>query len=267
HVHHGLQAAADHFEAQARASCAQHQIALHVRHIQAAHRPGQSPEDAARQGRYSALAAMALAQGVACVLLGQHADDQVETVLLALSRGAGVPGLAAMPAQFTRHGVRFDRPLLDLEPQALRAWLVASGHGFAEDPSNTDQRYTRNRIRALLLPAWQACFPGHRQALARSARHAAQAQRLLDDLAAMDMAQTGAPPALTPLRSLRRDRQANLLRYWLLHRHGARASTAQLDELLDQVEACATRGHRIHIKVGLGFVVRSGERLDYTPPI
>ena len=267
HVHHGLQAAADDFESHARKFCEKHGIALQVAHVQAAHEPGQSPEDAARLARYAALARMAQHIQVDCVLLGQHADDQAETLLLALSRGAGLPGLASMSERFERAGMGFGRPLLGVPAQALRDWLQSVGHAFVDDPSNTDTRFTRNRIRALLMPAWDACFPGFRPMLARSARHAAQAQRLLDELAAIDLAHTGAPPQIERLQTLSRDRQANALRHWLRTSVGVAAATAQLDELLDQIEACTTRGHRIHIKVGPGQVAREGEHLQYTPTL
>jgi len=215
---------------------------------------------------------MAQQAGAACVLLGQHADDQAETLMLALSRGAGLPGLAAMAERFERHGVVFGRPLLGLPAQVLRDWLLGHGHVFVEDPTNTDRRYTRNRIRALLLPAWEACFPGFRPMLARSARHAAQAQTLLDDLARIDMAQTGEPPVIQALQTLSRERQANVLRHWLRSSAGAVASTAQLDELLDQIADCTTRGHRIHLKIASGFVTLGRGRLVFarpgdTPPI
>lgn len=267
HVHHGLQAAADGFEAHARAFCALHGIALQVSRVQAAHGPGESPEAVARDKRYTALAGMAQQSGADVVLLGQHADDQAETVLLALSRGAGLPGLAGMAERFERYGVLFGRPLLAVASAELRGWLQASGHAFVDDPTNTDIRYTRNRIRAVLMPAWEACFPGFRPMLARSARHAAQAQTLLDDLARLDLAQTGEPPAVAALQALSRERQANALRHWLRACHGVAASAAQLAELLDQLADCRTRGHRIHLKVASGFVARSGERLSYTPPI
>lgn len=267
HVHHGLQAAADEFESHARQFCEQHGIELRVEHVQAAHEPGQSPEDAARLARYAALARMAQVEQVDCVLLGQHADDQAETLLLALSRGAGLPGLASMPERFERAGMCFGRPLLELPALALREWLQSQGHAFVDDPSNTDTRFTRNRIRAVLIPAWEACFPGFRPLLARSARHAAQAQRLLDELAALDLAHTGLPPQIARLQALSRDRQANALRHWLRSSEGVAAATAQLDELLDQIEACTTRGHRIHIKVGPGHVGRVGGCLGYTPAL
>lgn len=267
HVHHGLQAAADDFESCARNFCALNGIALRVERVQAGHAPGESPEDAARQARYSALARMAQQASAACVLLGQHADDQAETVLLALSRGAGLPGLAAMAERFERHGMVFGRPLLDVVSTALRAWLLSCGHGFVDDPSNADQRFTRNRIRALLMPAWEACFPGFRPMLARSASHAAQAQRLLDELADLDLARVGHPPAIAALQSLSRDRQANVMRRWLRVDANAAASAAQLDELLDQIAACTTRGHHIHLKVASGFVTREGGCLRFSAPI
>lgn len=267
HVHHGLQAAGDDFESHARRFCEHHGIVLMVERVQGVNEPGQSPEDAARLARYTALARMARDSLADCVLLGQHADDQAETLLLALSRGAGLPGLASMPERFERAGMSFGRPLLELPAQILRDWLQSQGHAFVDDPSNTDTRFTRNRIRAALMPAWDACFPGFRPMLARSARHAAQAQRLLDELAIIDLTHTGVPPQIKRLQLLGRDRQANALRHWLRTSAGVASSTAQLDELLDQIEACTTRAHRIHLKVGPGHVDRDGGCLRYTPAI
>jgi hypothetical protein len=112
HVHHGLQAAGDDFERHCRQFCHALAVPLDVIQVQAHPVAGQSPQDAARRARYRALARSAAAQGCTMVLLGQHADDQAETVLLALGRGAGLPGLAAMPERFERDGMVFGRPLL-----------------------------------------------------------------------------------------------------------------------------------------------------------
>lgn len=267
HVHHGLQAAADTFALQARATCATMGIPLKIERVNAAHAQGESPEDAARRARYSALAGMAAGSNAVAVLLGQHADDQAETVMIALSRGAGLPGLAAMGEGFTRHGVFFGRPFLGLSAQMLRDGLVQSGQVFVDDPSNTDERYTRNRVRVRLLPAWADTFPGFRTAIARTARHAAQAQTLLDELADMDLHTTGIPPDIALLQTLRRERQGNALRRWLKSTAQVSASEAQMAELLDQIDACRTRGHRIHIKVANGRVERNGESLAFKPPI
>lgn len=267
HVHHGLQAAADDFEAHVRALCDRHGIALRVSRVDGRAAAGQSPEDAARNARYAALAGLARGTGAAWVLLAQHLDDQAETVLLALSRGAGLPGLAAMPEVFVREGLRFGRPWLGLTSQSLRDFLREAGETFIEDPSNADLRFTRNRIRRLLTPAWAEAFEGYREALARTAAHAAQAQRLLDELAALDLAQTGEPPSIAALQTLSRDRQSNALRRWLRVAHGVAPSAAQLHELQDQIHACRTRGHRIRLRVADGFVQRDGDRLAFTPSV
>ena len=262
HIHHGLQAAADDFVRVCESVCAGAKVPLQVVHVDAGHAPGESPEDAARRARYAALATAAMAQGLRGVLLGQHADDQVETLLLALSRGAGLPGLSAMPVQFERGGVAFYRPLLQIPSAVLRQWLVRQQIPFADDPSNTDERYTRNRIRARLLPALAQAFPQFRATFARSARHAAQAQAVLLEVAVQDLAAVGTPPAIKALQTLSQPRQANVLRHWLLLQQ-ATPSAAQLEQLLLQIAACTTRGHQIHLKVAAGHVTRLGDGLHY----
>lgn len=270
HVHHGLQSAAEGFVAHCEALCARLQVPLTVCRVDARHAAGQSPEDAARQSRYAALAGAALqawpGRPMAAVALAQHADDQVETLLLALSRGAGVAGLAAMPAQWQRLGLTWLRPLLQVEGAALRAWLVAREQGWIEDPTNTDQRFTRNRIRAQLLPQLQAAFPQFRDTFARSSRHCAQAAELLQEVAEADLALVGNPPRIAALQALSRARQGNVLRHWLRVAHATTPAAAQLEALLRQVAACTTRGHQIHLKLGRGFVVRTGELLGWYNP-
>lgn len=262
HIHHGLQAAADDFVRVCQAVCAQAGVPLRIVRVDARHVCGESPEDAARRARYAALAVAATGQGMRGVLLGQHADDQVETMLLALSRGAGLPGLSAMPARFERAGVMFYRPLLQTPSAVLREWLVHQRIAFVDDPSNTDERYTRNRIRARLLPALEQTFAQFRSTFARSARHAAQAHAVLLEVAAQDLAAVGNPPAIKALQALSEPRQANVLRHWLLLQK-ATPSAAQLDALLLQIAACTTRGHQIHLKVATGHVTRLASCLHY----
>ena len=260
HVHHGLQAAADGFEAHCVTLCERMNVPLVVQRVNAAPVPGQSPEDAARQARYRALAdALQRHWGgqIQHMALAQHADDQVETLLLALSRGAGLPGLAAMPAVVERYGVTFHRPWLGVPGQALREALSAANETWIEDPTNSDTRYTRNRIRAELLPVIEQAFPSFRQTFARSAAHAAQAQALLQETAQQDLLQVGNPPVIKALQQLSEARQSNVLRHWLSLAQ-SQASAAQLQALLLQVKACTTRGHAIDIKVGRGFVRRDG---------
>ena len=287
HVHHGVQAAADGFVAHCDRVCKGLNVPLYVSRVDGRPVPGQSPEDAARRARYEAFKAFAHVEYskfainnvaneffakpfVPSFAIAQHADDQVETIILALSRGAGLAGLAAMPAQWQRDGINYYRPLLGVSAADIRAWLAARNAAFIEDPTNADEKFTRNRIRARILPVLQEVFPHFRDTFSRSAAHAAQAQSLLNevglqDLAAVALAEKG-EPSIAKLQKLSRARQANALRCWLRNGFNVVPSAAQLDELLQQVAACTTRGHQINIKVANGFVRREGDVLAWYNP-
>lgn len=274
HINHGLQAAAALFEEYCRTLCQKLSVPLQVLHVDATKQAGQSPEDAARQARYMAFGALAPEKygdvAIKSIAIAQHADDQVETLLLALSRGAGLAGLSAMPAHWQRDGMDYYRPLLGVAGADIRSWLALRGVAFVEDPTNSDEQFTRNRIRARLMPALRAAFPQFLDTFARSASHAAQGQQLLDEVAAQDVQaltrDTNGLPRIKSLQVLSRPRQANALRYWLKQSQQVIPSAAQLSELLDQVADCTTRGHRIHIKVGNGFVQRSSDVLTWYNP-
>jgi tRNA(Ile)-lysidine synthase len=267
HVHHGLQAAADGFEQFCRQLCERLQVPLVVCHVDARAAAGQSPEDAARRARYGAIAEAVRSAwpDVADVALAQHADDQIETLLIALSRGSGLPGLAGMPAQWERLGLRWHRPWLQVAGAELPDWLRECGEAWVDDPTNTDEQFTRNRIRARVLPALDAALPGFRDTFARSMRHAAEAQQLLDELAEQDWREVGSPPSLSALQALPAARQALVLRLWLKRSHATTPSAAQLRELQAQIADCTTRGHRLQLKVGAGRVERAGEYLLWHP--
>ena len=289
HIHHGLQAAADDFAAHCTAFCAALGVVLHLVHVDAKPATGQSPEDAARRARYTALSGKVFeinravneknrAQAaIKSVAIAQHADDQIETMLLALSRGAGLPGLSAMSASWQRDGIKFVRPLLGMTSLEIRAWLAERGltarqpgsanigQGWVEDPTNTDTQFTRNRIRHDLIPALEKTFPQFRQTFARSAAHAAEAQSILAQLAIDDMENTGNPPRITALQNLTPQRRGNVLRYWLKASHHASPSTAQLAELQRQIANCTDRSKQLHIKIASGHVERNGEMLVYLP--
>lgn len=274
HVNHGLQPAAVDFQTHCTELCENYRIELRVVQADAGHRTGQSPEDAARIARYQALATLGHATTglgrVHTVALAQHADDQVETVLLALSRGAGLAGLSAMRPHWQRDGMSFVRPLLGVSGVHLRQWLLSRGIKFVQDPSNANEAFTRNRLRAHVLPALEAACPQFRDTFARSASHAAQAVELLAALAEDDLRVilTGSDslPQIKALQRLTRPRQSNAVRHWLKATYAVIPSAAQLDELLDQVAACTTRGHQLHIKVGEGFVERRREVLAWYNP-
>jgi tRNA(Ile)-lysidine synthase len=274
HVNHHLQAASADFEERCIALCKAHGVSLRVAHTDARHQSGQSPEDAARIARYQSLYALASSNEqpgpIKGLALGHHADDQVETFLIALSRGAGLAGLSAMPAQWSVGGLNLYRPFLQVEKQTIREWLAARNIGFMEDPTNADPAFVRNRIRASLLPEMEVAFPHFRDTVARSAGHCAVANRLLDDLARQELQtilrDSDAMPQIKELQKLDDAHLGNALRYWLKTRFQAIPSAAQLGELVSQIRACVNRGRQINIKVAQGFVVRQGEVLGWYNP-
>jgi tRNA(Ile)-lysidine synthase len=258
HINHGLQAQASNFEAHCREWCAQKNIPFSVVKGIVVCEIGESVEEQARLFRYQELAVQAHQVYAQAVLLAQHADDQAETFLLALTRGAGLGGLSGMGAVSVKHGVVFGRPWLEIRQSLLREWVSHLGWPFIDDPSNSDTRYTRNKIRHELLPKVEQLFPSFVTASLRSARHCAQADVLLHELAQEDLGKLvneDGHPLLRRLQGLTTARLALVLRLWLKKTAGRVPSTAQLDELSKQVFAARTRGHHIRLKVVDGYVV------------
>ncbi|MDT5032290.1 MAG: tRNA(Ile)-lysidine synthase [Actinoplanes sp.] len=192
-VDHGLQAgSAQRAAAVASWAAAAGFAPAEVATVDVAGLPG-GPEAAARTARYGALSAVADRLGAAVVLLGHTRDDQAETVLLALARGAGPRGLSGMPY---RRGI-FLRPLLDVSRSDTRKACAALGLSPWEDPHNSDPAYARSRVRADALPALIAALgPGVVDNLARTATQLAMDNAALDELAVAALARArSAPPS------------------------------------------------------------------------
>lgn len=159
---------------------------------------------------------------------GQHRDDQAETLLFRLLRGAGLRGMAAMPGQRALGQGSLVRPLLGCSRQQLQDHAQVNGLAWIEDPSNADTQFARNYLRSEVFPLLQQRWPQASQNLARAAEHLGEAQGLLDELAQDDLALAGegAPLAwpgldsldLATLVALSPARQRNALQYWLSHR-------------------------------------------------
>jgi len=221
HVEHGLQAAASAWPAHCQQVCAALGVPLRVRAVQVA--PGASLERAAREARYAAFTDELGAGEL--LLTAQHRDDQAETLLFRLLRGAGVRGLAAMPASRPLGRGHLLRPLLTASRAELEAYAAAHQLQWVEDPSNGDVQYSRNYLRQRVLPLLTQRWPQAATSMARTAEHLREAQDLLDDLARLDLAHLnesarfawlGLPSLpLAPLLALSAARQRNLLRYWL----------------------------------------------------
>ncbi|HXH01719.1 MAG TPA: tRNA lysidine(34) synthetase TilS [Candidatus Competibacteraceae bacterium] len=249
HVHHGLQAAADAWVEHCTAVCSQLGVALTVRYVDARPLPGASPEAVARQARYGALRGL-LEPGDA-LLTAHHQDDQAETVLLALLRGAGPAGLAAMPEVAPLGAGLLLRPLLGVRRAAILDYARRHGLTWVDDPSNASLHLDRNRLRHEILPRLRQRWPEAGATLARSARLCAEAAAALEELAAADLAGiAGAAPDSLPipaLLALSAPRRRNLLRHWLKTRGLPPPSEAQLQRLLcDALESPRDREPLIH---------------------
>ncbi|WP_223512335.1 tRNA lysidine(34) synthetase TilS [Pseudomonas sp. GL-B-19] len=221
HVHHGLQAAADAWPEHCQAVCDALGVPLKVIHVQV--QPGASLERAARDARYGAF--VEATQANELLLTAQHRDDQAETLLFRLLRGAGVRGLSGMPSQRRLGRGHLLRPLLDVSRGELEAYATAHQLSWIEDPSNQDRQFSRNYLRHQVFPVLTERWPQAVATMARSAAHLSEAQALLDELAQIDLAEAttvndfdwlGLPSLeLASLAKRSAARQRNALSHWL----------------------------------------------------
>ena len=214
HVHHGISRNADAWARFCEDLCRRLGIALRIEHVDIAPLRTHGIEAAARKLRHEVF----FRQPCDFIALAHHADDQVETLLLQLLRGAGVRGASAMPLIAERSGsASLIRPLLHCSRQEILDYAAAHDLRWIEDESNADDNYPRNFLRHRVLPLLGERFPAYRETLSRSARHFADAGRLLDELALQDGAGwiDGETLAIKGLRLLEPARAKNLLRYFL----------------------------------------------------
>jgi tRNA(Ile)-lysidine synthase len=236
HVQHGLSPNAERWAEFCAAQCALRGVPLATHRLQLERRRGESLEALARAARYACL----LASDVDAVALAHHADDQAETLLLQLLRGAGAHGLSAM-ARYRPGRPAVLRPLLGLTRATLIAYAAARALAWIDDESNAERRHARNFLRHEVAPLLAARFPGYPATLVRAARHQAEAAELADALAAIDAAGVLAADGLDRegLAALPAARARNVLR-WFLRAEGLRPpSEARLAEMLRQLERAA----------------------------
>jgi tRNA(Ile)-lysidine synthase len=237
HVDHGLQPAAATFREDCARLCARLEVPLEVLRVTVAVDAGASLEAAARDARYAALAAHLGAHE--CLLTAHHAEDQAETLLLQALRGAGLKGLCAMPIERRLGSGRHLRPLLAVPRRALARFAAARGIRTGIDPMNADTRFDRVFLRREVWPALAARWPAAGMALARTAAHLAEAQELLEALAAHDLTRLrdGHAVSIPTLRQLSPTRRINALRRWIDAAGVPVPPTARLKEALRQILA------------------------------
>lgn len=241
HVHHGLNPQADAWLEHGQAQCARWARAgwpVHFHAERLALKParGESVEAVARTARYAALRRMVLAAGVRLVLLAHHRRDQAETLLLQALRGAGVAGLAGMPACVERDGITWARPWLAQPHAAIDAYVRRYRLQHIEDDSNADPRFARNRLRLQVWPALEAAFPQAEATLADAAAWAQQASGCVADLAALDLAACADGEALNlaAWQALAPHRGTQALRAWL-RGLGARVGAREVERLVREL--------------------------------
>jgi len=181
YVHHGLQAEADSWARHCEKTADSLGIDFILLRVNAVANQGESPEEAARNARYTALKSLVGVDDV--LLLAQHRDDQLETVLLQLFRGSGLRGLSAMPERMVfGQGVML-RPLLNVSKLTIDNYAQVNGLNWVDDPSNLGHDYDRNFLRNAVLPLLKQRWPACDKTVARSARHCADAQFVISALA------------------------------------------------------------------------------------
>ena len=267
HVHHGLSPHADDWAGFCGRLCATHAVELSIHRVQVARDDPAGIEAAARRARQRVFAGL----DTDFLLTAHQQDDQAETLLLQLLRGAGPKGLAAMAEMQSRPGWRAAqlRPLLNVARADLLRAAQAQGLAWVDDESNLDTRYRRNALRQQVMPLLARHFPGAGRTLARAAALQADAAGLLDDLARQDAREAIAGDRLdcAALAHLSIPRARNLLRHFIEQHGQTLPSLRRLDEALHQLRD-AHADARVRVNLGQMDVwrYRGGAYLVPVPP-
>jgi len=256
YVNHGLSQNADAWALHCQKTCADLQVDFLEQKIQAKSAIGESQEEVARKRRYAAFSE--LLKNDDFLVTAHHQDDQAETLLIQLCRGAGPKGLAAMPA-VKAFGQGFQlRPLLDFARKDLEHYANLHELSWIEDESNTDLNFSRNFIRYKVLPVLKERWPTVSQTLTRVSVNCAEAQVLLDWQAERDwqVARGSAPSLLSVARLLSFDplRQRQLLRYWLSQQGIASPGSLQIHQI--QRDLLQARSDKTPLMVWNGTEIR-----------
>lgn len=242
HINHQLHADARQWAAHCQQFADQLHLPITILEVSVDLEAGLGMEAAARDARYGTINQHVGADGV--LLTGQHQQDQAETVMLQLLRGAGNRGLAAMPFQTRWQTMNIVRPLLAIDRPALLEYAKYHQLKFLDDPSNDDIQIQRNFLRHKIWPLLKSRWPALNQTLSRSAEHLSEAQTLLDEIAKVDLKTVNADLIAAKLDcpnllALPAARQRNVLRYFVHQLTLPLPSTAILQRLIDEV--CAAQ--------------------------
>ncbi len=244
HAHHGLHPDADKWQEFCEGLCAKWSVTFKTCHLDVDVKDGEGYEASARKARYRWYAS--IVKPTDYLLLAHQRDDQAETVLLNLLRGAGIRGLSAMSLTSTFECRRVVRPLLGYDRQQLVAYAAEHQLQWVEDASNRDITYSRNYLRHQIVPLLRERWPAVSGVLARTAERMRRTQILLEEVAAADLQLTesqsvealagiGYKLSLSGLGDLSDSRFGNLLSYWLRTRGFRSPSHRQMDRVIAEL--------------------------------
>jgi len=239
HVNHGLSPHAKAWAEHCQKVCRDLGVSCDVAAVDARPVNGEGPEAAARRARYAAIAQVMVAGD--CLVTAHHQDDQAETVLLQLLRGAGPHGLSGMPAHAPFGPGSHARPLLAFTRRSLHHYATVHGLAWIEDESNVNVNLERNYLRHEILPRLRRHWPAASRTLDRAARHSQAAAAMLDAMAQEDLARVSGPDpqclSLVELAALGPARMRNTLRYWLRQRGLPLPGSEHMDQVAAQMFA------------------------------
>lgn len=264
HVDHGLHEASDRWADHCREQAAAWGVSFHLERLYLQVPPGESLEAVARRGRH--IAFERLLEAGDTLLMAHHADDQLETVLYRLMRGAGSRGLSGMPFRRPLGAGRLLRPLLSEPGEVIQAYAEARRLTWVEDPSNRDLRFDRNWLRYRVMAPLRTRWPGAAVQASRAAANLADDAAVLTELAREDLERLGDARELelAGLAALSEPRRRNLLRHWLEQAVGYPPSRSVLDRIRQEVLATAPDA-RPRLVIGDRVLLREGGRLHLQP--
>jgi tRNA(Ile)-lysidine synthase len=256
YVHHGLQAEAEAWAGHCEKTAEELGVNFLVLRVNAVAATGESPEEAARNARYTALKSLMDCDDM--LLLAQHREDQLETVLLQLFRGSGLRGLSGMPESMVfGRGVML-RPLLNIAKQAIIDYAQAHQLCWVEDPSNQRNDYDRNYLRNAIVPLLKQRWPAIDKTVARSARHCADAEVLVsevaDELFSAVFDEADKTLWISRLQQHHSHQQQLVIRHWFQHLGLKMPAQAFVGRILTQVVAAGENSNPV--LSGQGYDIR-----------
>lgn len=241
HIHHGLLNEADSWVEFCQAVTADRSIPLTTHKLKLSRQKGHSLEALARTARYKAIFS-SMSPGNA-LLTAHHQDDQAETLLLQLLRGAGVAGLAAMPIQKKQGKCWHFRPLLKITRDEIENYARDHNLSWVDDPSNTKSDFDRNYLRNQVMPLLKNRWPSATTTISRSAKHCAEANDSLQQTAKANLkhclSNATTEIVIAALLEFPLAQQKNILRQWLLSHNASPPHEKQFERIFSEVLTAA----------------------------